>query len=99
MSLLLEALKKAEKAKEEAQRRAHESDAGGEPPPSAFDTEATVAVDGRHVMRRDELPDISAPLEILSDDIRPAQQQPLELALADMPPPAEPERRAAPRRA
>ena len=103
MSLLLEALKKAEKAKEEAQRRARDGNAGAEPAPSVFDAEATVATDGRHVMRRDELPDISAPLEILSDDIRPAAKSkpaaPLELALADdPPPPAAPERRSAPRR-
>lgn len=101
MSLLLEALKKAEKAKEDAQRRASGADAGGEPAASAFDAEATVAADGKHVMRRDELPDISAPLEILSDDLRPAARAksaaPLELALAESPPtppaPA-PERRA-----
>ena len=104
MSLLLEALKKAEKAKEDAQRRARDGNAGGEPAPSVFDSEATVAVEGRHVMRRDELPDISAPLEIVSDDIRPAPQPrsaaPLELMPADAsPPPAAPERAAAPRRA
>ena len=98
MSLLLEALKKAEKAKEEAQRRA--TDGGGaEPQASVFDTEATVASDGRHVMRRDELPDISAPLEILSDDIRASAQAkpaaPLELMPADEP---APQRSAAPRR-
>jgi|CXWL01.1.fsa_nt_gi tetratricopeptide (TPR) repeat protein len=99
MSLLLEALKKAEKAKEEAQRRA--KDGGAEPEPSVFDTEATVATDGRHIMRRDELPDISAPLEILSDDIRPSPQPkpaaPLELMVAVDEP--APERAAAPRRA
>ena len=104
MSLLLEALKKAEKAKEEAQRRAGSSEAGAEPAPSAFDVDATVAAEGKHVMRRDELPDISAPLEILSDDLRPAAQSrssaPLELAIADETPatPA-PERHTAPRRA
>jgi len=112
MSLLLEALKKAEKAKEDAQRSARESGAGGEPAKSAFDAEATVVDDGRHVTRRDELPDISAPLEILSDDLRPAAQSPAaaprELRLADdIPSPApavesesapEP-RRAAPRAA
>jgi tetratricopeptide (TPR) repeat protein len=103
MSLLLEALKKAEKAKEEAQRRAQDSRGGAEPAPSAFDPEATVAVGGRHVTRRDELPDISAPLEIVSDDLRPAKQSrssaPLELALAeDIPAPPPPERAAAPRR-
>ena len=103
MSLLLEALKKAEKAKEDAQRRARDSSASAEPEASVFDSDATVAVaDGRHVTRRDELPDISAPLEILSDDIRPAAQPktaaPLELMPAEEPP-AAPERNAAPRRA
>jgi tetratricopeptide (TPR) repeat protein len=69
MSLLLEALKKAEKAKEEAQRRARDGDselglAQGAPP----------GTQGRPVMTRAELPDISAPLEILSEDLsaRPA---------------------------
>ena len=98
MSLLLEALKKAEKAKEEAQRRAKDG-SGAEPEPSAFDSEATVATDGRHITRRDELPDISAPLEILSDDLRPPQAKsapPLELMRT--PEPA-PERNEAPRRA
>jgi tetratricopeptide (TPR) repeat protein len=102
MSLLLEALKKAEKAKEDAQRRARDGSAGGEPAPSVFDAEATVAVEGRHVMRRDELPDISAPLEIVSDDLRPTAQSkssaPLELRLADeTPTPPAPERAVAPR--
>jgi tetratricopeptide (TPR) repeat protein len=89
MSLLLDALKKAEKAKEEAQRRA---DAGASAPPapaSAFDPEATAIDDGRHITTRDELPDISLPLEILSDDLRPAapgKAAPLELALAEEPP-------------
>ena len=97
MSLLLEALKKAEKAKEDAQRRARGDEAALS---SAFDPESTVLDDGKHVTRRDELPDISAPLEILSDDIRPAASKaaPMELSLADEPPPAAPERRAAPRR-
>src|SRR6266850_4595330 len=73
MSLLLEALKKAEKAKEEAQRRAR-----GEPPAGAADAapaglqlqETPAAAPGpRPVRTRAELPDISQPLEILSDDI------------------------------
>jgi hypothetical protein len=101
MSLLLEALKKAEKAKEDAQRRARNGNGGGEPEPSVFDSDATVATDGRHVMRRDELPDISAPLEILSDDLRPPAQPkaaaPLELMPTQDDPPAEP--KAEPRRA
>jgi tetratricopeptide (TPR) repeat protein len=104
MSLLLEALKKAEQAKEEAQRRARDGHPGGEPAASAFDSDATVASDGRHVMRRDELPDISAPLEIVSDDLRPAAQSkstaPLELLRDDEPsPPPASEHGAAPRRA
>jgi Flp pilus assembly protein TadD len=74
MSLLLEALKKAEKAKEEAQRRARgEAPAAGaplrlegQPPPQ------TAAEQPHRVMTRDELPNISQPLEILSEDIRAA---------------------------
>ncbi len=104
MSLLLEALKKAEKAKEDAQRRAKGADAGTDARPSVFDPETTVLDDGRQVTTRDQLPDISAPMEILSGDLRPAAQAktpaPLELALADeLPPPLAPERGAAPRRA
>jgi len=69
MSLLLEALKKAEKAKEEAQRRAAEDKGGAGP---NLDQEATPpANDPRSVRTRDQLPDISKPLEILSDDIAP----------------------------
>jgi Tfp pilus assembly protein PilF len=101
MSLLLEALKKAEKAKEEAQRRA-----GGEAEPgaSSFDPEATVVDPGKHVTTRDELPDIHAPLEILSEDLQSSRQKsrPLELAIetsgtppAPPPPPPAPETRPA----
>jgi len=89
MSLLLEALKKAEKAKEEAQRRA--KGAGGDASASVFDPEATAVQEGRQVTTRDQLPDISAPLEILSEDLRPAppaKGPPLELALAEDPPAA-----------
>jgi hypothetical protein len=99
MSLLLEALKKAEKAKEEAQRRSKTGASGAIEPDSVFDPEATVLDDGRHVTRRDELPDISAPLEILSDDLRPAAapRAPLELAPSEDPPAAR-EVKSAPRR-
>ena len=68
MSLLLEALKKAEKAKEDARRRATES--GNElqladtAQPQAG-TEATA----QPVLTRAELPDITAPLEILPEDL------------------------------
>lgn len=92
MSLLLEALKKAEKAKEEAQRRAKGADADAPAQPSAFDPEATVLDDGRHVMTRDELPAASTPLEILADELRPApgKAAPMELRLADDAPAQEP---------
>src|SRR5689334_21278974 len=66
MSLLLEALKKAEKAKEEAQRRAS-GDAAAVPAGSAGATRDTVVT-------RDKLPDISSQLEIVSDDlVQPAR--------------------------
>src|SRR5512147_2082880 len=92
MSLLLEALKKAEKAKEEAQRRAKGADAGtAAEQPSVFDPESTVLDEGKHVTKRHELPDISAPLQILSEDLHPApapKAAPAELRLAHEPPPA-----------
>jgi len=89
MSLLLEALKKAEKAKEDAQRRAKGADAPAQS--SAFDPESTVLDDGRHVTTRNELPDISTPLEILPDELRPATKAaPLELRLAGEAPASEP---------
>jgi Tfp pilus assembly protein PilF len=97
MSLLLEALKKAEKAKEDAQRRAKGADASAPSQPSAFDPESTVLDDGRHVTTRDELPAASTPLEILPDELHPeTKSAPLELRLADDPPVAEP--KIAPRR-
>jgi hypothetical protein len=75
MSLLLEALKKAEKAKEEAQRRAK-----GETTLAEIRTEGGEApVAEKPVLTRAELPDIRQPLEILSDDIaapKPPQPAP-----------------------
>lgn len=72
MSLLLEALKKAEKAKEEARLRAEGPGAGtgglslvAEDAPPA----AQAAQSAQHVTRKSELPSISQPLEILSEDI------------------------------
>src|SRR5690242_14703569 len=76
MSLLLEALKKAEKAKEEAQRRARGDSAPAaansplslqEDPPRQ-ETQAETKTEGKPVLTRAELPDISQPLEILTDD-------------------------------
>lgn len=66
MSLLLEALKKAEKAKEEAQRQAKAAETAGRQPAEAAATQSPA----RRVMTRPELPDISQPLEILSEDLR-----------------------------
>jgi tetratricopeptide (TPR) repeat protein len=68
VSLLLEALKKAEKAKEEAQKRARE----GEPEPAGelrLADEPPAAGEEKRVVTRDELPPITAPLEIQSEDI------------------------------
>lgn len=76
MSLLLEALKKAEKAKEEAQRRARSE--GGEP---ELGLEAGAAAapqpEARPVLTRDNLPEItSQPLEILADEPPPRPAPP-----------------------
>jgi tetratricopeptide (TPR) repeat protein len=70
MSLLLEALKKAEKAKEEAQRRAK-----GEPAAPELRVEPEFPVPEKPVLTRAELPDIRQPLEILSDEIAPRQPE------------------------
>lgn len=65
MSLLLEALKKAEKAKEEAQKRARAE--GGDEAATA-----NPEPERKPVVTRDKLPDIaSTPLEIVSDDLSP----------------------------
>jgi tetratricopeptide (TPR) repeat protein len=98
MSLLLEALKKAEKAKEEAQRRA-----SGEPQPAEAAAPGTVAAETKAVVTRDRLPDIPTPLEIVSDDLTRVRTQetptlePLEPVAKPAPPPAAPPpRRGAP---
>ncbi len=80
MSLLLEALKKAEKAKEDAQRRAH---GGGE---LRLADQAPGDAPTKPVLTRPELPDITAPLEILSEDLA-AKPPASELAMAAPPPP------------
>jgi len=72
MSLLLEALKKAELAKQAAKGNAPATGAQPESPPGP----------ATPVMTREKLPDISQPLEILSDDLpsspekRPAREAP-----------------------
>ena len=107
MSLLLDALKKAEKAKEEAQRRAREERPAGEPEelhsgqapaaePEAFAAEpAAPAPVVSPVLTRDNLPEISPKLEILTDDLldKPAA----EPAIAPVETPRETPRAAAPR--
>jgi Tfp pilus assembly protein PilF len=81
VSLLLDALKKAEKAKEAARRGDKKSDAPGE---AALSLEPTPE-EANRVMTRDKLPDISAPLDIVSEDLSPRQAQ---VAAGDMPPSA-----------
>jgi tetratricopeptide (TPR) repeat protein len=76
MSLLLEALKKAEKAKEEAQRRAHSGAEGAAG--LQFDTQTTAAaqVGAEPVLTREQLPDSRQPLEIQKDEIETQQPEP-----------------------
>ena len=69
MSLLLEALKKAEKAKEDAQRRANTDGGGGDP-------DGTIAQPSRPLMTRDQLPEISQQLEIVSEEMQLAPEPP-----------------------
>jgi len=90
MSLLLEALKKAERAKEEAQRRAR-----GETGEEAAAAAEPIA--RKPVLTRDKLPDISPTLEIVSDDLSAppaAPERPEPELVAE--PPARP-KAAAPR--
>ena len=96
MSLLLDALKKAEKAKEEAQRRAKEKAAGDAAAEGATGGQSPLTKDAPseevpHVRTRDELPDISQPLEIASDDLSRGNgphEGERELALESIEPPA-----------
>jgi tetratricopeptide (TPR) repeat protein len=79
MSLLLEALKKAERAKEEAQRRARGESA------STGTSAAAAPAEQSTVVTRDKLPQITAPLEIVTDDlvsppVAPSARVPLEIA-------------------
>jgi hypothetical protein len=73
MSLLLEALKKAEKAKEEAERRAREQAAGASAVAGLRLEELAEAE--KPVLTRAELPHISPSLEILTEDLGPKQPQ------------------------
>lgn len=78
MSLLLEALKRAEKAKEEAQRR--ERGAPGAAELRIAEDVPHVPDEPKPVLTRAELPDIKEPLEILSDDIAPKPAAPVPQA-------------------
>ena len=98
MSLLLEALKKAEKAKEDAQRRARSE--GGEPELKLEAEAPASAPEARPVRTRDQLPEItSQPLEIMADEPppapKPAPAPPRQRPEAPMAEPAAAERAAA----
>jgi len=69
MSLLLDALKKAELAKQIAQADASPEQAVSEPGPET---------PARRVITREKLPDITQPLEILTDDLPSAEPRPVE---------------------
>ena len=92
MSLLLDALKKAEKAKQEAQRKA-EAESGAHPAEGRFGI-AEEARQEAPVRTRDQLPDISQSFDFESEDIAPAKQQTesptLALEPAAPPPPRRP---------
>jgi tetratricopeptide (TPR) repeat protein len=81
MSLLLEALKKAEKAKEEAQRRAKGDGAPASMAEIRLEMAEPTPVE-KPVMTRAELPDIRQPLEILSDEITQPEPAPRADAVA-----------------
>src|SRR5262245_50145940 len=74
MSLLLEALKKAEKAKEEAQRQAR-----GDAPADDGAAAASVDAAAAPVRTRDQLLDINQPLEIVADEPPPRPRPALAL--------------------
>ena len=99
MSLLLEALKRAEKAKEEAQRRDGGGDARARPAPQPLELAPDPApAEAKPVVTRSELPDISPSLEILTEDIAPPQSpaSPRQRPSPSRPPPAAEKRAAEP---
>jgi len=87
MSLLLDALKKAELAKQIAKAES--------PTPEPAGTESAPPDAARRVITREKLPDITQPLEILTDDLPSSSEQKSEPASARQdlslePPPFEP---------
>ena len=104
MSLLLEALKKAEKAKEEAQRRTREERSPGEPEElrseetaEAAEPQAEVQANPQPLQTRDNLPEISQKLEILADDFLDKPVTAGRPAPAELPPEPAPRASAPPR--
>jgi len=97
MSLLLDALKKAELAKQVAKNESAAPEASASVPPAQSEPAP------RAITTREKLPDITQPIEILSDDLpSPADQRPAEpaaprreLALEE-PEPSEPAARPSP---
>ena len=76
MSLLLEALKKAELAKQQGaggpQHAGEAAPASGEPAAASLSLEPQVGASaGQPLMTRDRLPDITQPLEIFTEDLAP----------------------------
>jgi len=104
MSLLLEALKKAEKAKEEAQRRARDDRSPGEPeelrseegahPPAHSEPQSETRAEPRQALARDDLPEISQKLEIVSDDLDKPEPAPVQAEPVLAPAESRRERRA-----
>src|SRR5262245_66042382 len=89
MSLLLEALKKAEKAKEEAQRRAQ-----GESPDATLAAPGAPSPDPSAALAREQFPDLRRPLEIVPDEPQSGRAEP-PLTLAEERPPPRSEARSA----
>ncbi len=92
MSLLLDALKKAERAKQEAQRQA-ENEASASSPPEGELSIADNAQADAPVRTRAQLPDISQSLEIQSEDISPAKEETAESPPLALEPAASPSAR------
>lgn len=92
MSLLLEALKKAEKAKEDAQRQTGRPTTGD----AGLQLEMEPAADAKHVFTRDELPSIASGVDITSEDLGAAPPPP-PAAAPPRPAPEAPPPRAATR--
>jgi tetratricopeptide (TPR) repeat protein len=90
MSLLLEALKKAERAKEEAQRRAQgespEAAAAAPLPEPVLELQPQpVPEPSAATLSREQFPDLRRPLEIVSDEPAPRRAEPAPAAAEERP--------------